>query len=133
MATKTLTKKRTEQAKLHTAQTMTLTITVETSEINMQRLAALMLLQDPTKVVPEIVDLGPLPWEGTPADENPPPLELDHNLVRNEIMRVLTPFITKRSTQDAKVLLTKHGGQSLKTVPEQNLLALLRDIEAGCE
>ena len=131
MTTKALTKKRAEQAALKTVKTVT--ITLDATEEVLQRLAALLTYSDPSKPLPELADLGPLPFDARPTVENPQPLELDYNLIRKTILAKLEPYKNKYDLDAAKDVLMKHGGYRIRDVPEENLLGLLAEIEAAIE
>lgn len=118
---------------LHATKSMTVTITIETSEANFQRLAALMLLQDPTKVIPDIVDLGPLPFDEAISAVANPQLELDYPAIRRDIVKWFEPYEKKHSREKLGGLIQSFGGNKVSTVPDSQVLELLAAIEAACE
>jgi hypothetical protein len=129
-AVSALNKKRAAQAALQEIQTMTCTITFTATQNIMQQFAALLMLQDPTKPIPKLEDLGPLPFDEVPAPPSVKPLELDYNLIRKEILSKLEPYKEARGLEFLKQTLRNYGGDRIRDVPDENLLALLAEIEA---
>jgi hypothetical protein len=130
-AVSALNKKRAAQAALQELQTFTITLTVTASQNNMQQLSALMMLQDPTKVIPPLEDLGPLPFDEVPAPPSAKPLELDYNLIRKEILGKLEPYNKMHGLEITKQTLRKHGGDRIRDIPVEHLLGLLAEVEAA--
>lgn len=121
-------KKTAEREALHKRRTVTMTF--EATENTIQRIAALLMLAD---LAHEEVEERPrvlLPWEEEGAE--PPKLELDYNAIRNDCVKWLPKFVEKYGKDATKALFRKYGGETIKTVPDENTLDLLADLETGC-
>lgn len=121
MTTRGAQKKAAAQSKLHERHQMTLTI--DMTENNFQRLAALLLFADKIEQ-PEPVNLGRLPWEDPP--ETPPAveLELDYAVVRRGIIGRLEPYVKLHGREQVIELLKAHGGDTLPKIPQNRLMDL---------
>lgn len=124
-----------ERAKLLERKTVTLTF--EADEETMQRIAALLQLAKVPYDILAAPPLPPLPWED-PADaryQKLPELEVDCNAVRNEIMAAMRHYLRpggalspERAREHLTSLIGNYGGTRLTDVPNDNLLALLGDL-----
>jgi hypothetical protein len=146
-----LTAKRAEKAALKKVQTVTVTLTLEASEGVLQRLAALMMLQDPNRPELQIEDQGPLPFDeggaeaGTREGLHPtetqrekedlaaPPLDLNYAMIQANIVKYFEPYEKKYGRDMLELLIVKHGGTRVSNVSEDKLMDLLAEIEAACE
>lgn len=110
------------QSKLHERHQMVLTI--DMTELNFQRLAALMLFADHVQP-PEPVNLAPFPWEEPETDPKPPAeLELDYEEVRRGIIKRLEVYVKERGRDQTKRCIQFYGGQTLSEVPQNRLMDL---------
>lgn len=105
------------------------TITIEASENNLQRLAALMLFADRLDEDIKYVDAGPLPWE-EPAPTEPKPLgeTIDFNVVRRSIVKQLEQYVAAHGVEKAKQLIRSFGADRLTQLPESQLLPLYETL-----
>jgi hypothetical protein len=115
-----------EKAKL--AQPASFTITIASTEANLQRIAALLLFADRDKVVLNYDDC-PMPFDdpNDPKFTGPKP-EIDYNAVRHEIVGLLQKFVAANRTDVARELL---AGRTLRDIPESELLTLWSGMEAS--
>jgi hypothetical protein len=96
-------------------------IGIAATELNIQRLGALLLFADmPLEI--ETPKKLMFPWEDPddPRFQQPPELEVDYELIRRNIVKAMV---------DLKRVILAHGGETIAAVPNNNLLALLRDLE----
>ncbi len=102
----------------------TCTFTIDMTEHNFQRLAALIMLQDHFEIE-EKVSTAPLPWE-EPRPEKPAELEIDYEAVRRAIIKQAERI---NNVNVVRPILEMYGA-SLAEIPRDQLLNLLADLEA---
>lgn len=107
-------------------------IGIAASELNLQRLGALLLFAD-MPVVVEQTARKPLPWEdpNDPQYQKPPELEVDYDKIRRAIVAQMAVLVNERGHEKAavKAVIQAHGADTLVGVPNDNLAALLRDLQ----
>ena len=109
---------RKKNAKAELAKPASFTITIASTEANLQRIAALLMFADRDKVELDYDDCA-LPWE---EPKGPPkPLELDYNTIRKDIVGLLQWYIDGSRVELAKHIL---GNRTLREIPETELLAV---------
>jgi len=121
--------KKVQQEKLKDISTIT--VTIQASEYNMQRLAALLLFcehLEPTYKVAEAA--RPLPWEAPTPPGEERGLEIDTELVRREIAGMLVKHAEQDGVERTKELLKQFGGEGLSKIPPDQLLGLHQALEA---
>jgi hypothetical protein len=106
-------------------------IGIAATELNIQRLGALLLFADmPLEI--ETPKKLMFPWEDPddPRFQQPPELEVDYELIRRNIVKAMVARKNDGTTKDdLKRVILAHGGETIAAVPNNNLLALLRDLE----
>jgi hypothetical protein len=113
--------KAAEKAKL--AAPASFTITIASTEANLQRIAALLMFADREKVELNYDDCA-LPWE---EPKGPPkPMELDYNTIRKDIVGLLQKYIDAGRVADAKRIL---GERTLRSVKDDELLPLWETLK----
>jgi hypothetical protein len=107
------------------------TITIQASEYNMQRLAAFLLFCEHLEPLFRSEDVRPLPWEdpNDPRFNQPPALELDVEALRRAIASKLLAFAERDGVASAKRLLQTYGGEGLAAIPPEQLPGLLDNLE----
>ena len=116
---------RKKNAKAELAKPASFTITIASTEANLQRIAALLMFSDRDKVELDYDDCA-LPWE---EPKGPPkPLELDYNTIRKDIVGVLQKYIDAGRTADAKRIL---GDRTLRSIPDAELLGVWETLRVG--
>lgn len=104
-----------------------MTLSIDMTENNFQRLAALLLFADRFEVdKPE--PTGPLPWE-IPT-EAPPELELDYGVIRSGIIKRLPEYVKRHSTEEAKKVIQSFGAETINAIPKEQLLGLYQALDA---
>lgn len=106
-------------------------ITIRASELNLARLAALLLFAEyPFKATQDTEPTAPLPWEdpNDPRYQKPPELQIDYELVRRDITKELQRLLPIVGEGHLKELIRKHGAERLPLVPKENLLPLYEDL-----
>lgn len=107
------------------------TITIEASENNLQRLAALLLFADRLDEDIKYVEEGPLPWEA-PADIEAKQLaSIDFAVVRRSIVKQLEQYVAQYGTEKAKQVIQSFGAERLSQLPESQLLPLYDALTAA--
>jgi hypothetical protein len=126
---KALRKRQAERAELKSQDIIW--IGIAASETNLQRIAAFLMFADmPTAVEPK---QSLLPWED-PADprfEKPPEIELNVELIKADIVFEMQRIVKATGGDKAAIkrLIEKYGGATLVTVPNNQLIALWRDLQ----
>jgi hypothetical protein len=125
---KTLEAKRSEKDELRKMRSVT--ITIEASENNLQRLAAFMLFADRLDEDIKYVEEGPLPWE-EPAPAEPKPISetIDFNVVRHSIVKQLEQYVAQHGAEKAKEVIRSFGAERLSQLPEEQLLPLYEALK----
>ena len=116
--------KATEKSKLKVNRAFT--ITIEASELNIQRIVALMLYSD--RPPPDLIYVDPvLPGEDAPVLED----SIDWAAVRNVLTKHIVTYATAAGSDAARAMLLEFGGAKLSEVPQENLLSLNASLEAA--
>lgn len=105
-----------------------ITITIEASEGNLQRLAALLLFADRLDEDIQYVDDSPLPWD---EPKGPPPISetIDFNVVRRSIVKQLESYVATHGAEKAKQMIRAFGAERLSLLPESQLLPLYEALQ----
>lgn len=109
---------RKKKDKAELAKPASFTITIASTEANLQRIAALLMFADRDKVELDYTDCA-LPWEEQRG--LPKPVELDYNTIRKDIVGLLQTYLDAGQVERAKRIL---GDRTLRAVPENELLYL---------
>jgi hypothetical protein len=98
-----------------------ITITIDATEQNLQRLTALLLFADKFEEEP-VKDLGPLPFDepAKPARE----LQLDYGVIRSGIIKRLSEYVKRHSTEEAKALIRSFGAETINAIAKEQLVGL---------
>lgn len=113
-------KKKRDQAELKNINAIQ--ITIEASELNLQRLGALLMFADPYTDVKLVKALGPLPWEE--KGESPPQLEIDRVAVQNAVTPLLVKYVDTHGHDSTRILIESFGGPKLRDLSDEQILGL---------
>lgn len=105
---------------------------IAASEINLNRLAALLMFSDHIVEIESSEPEKPLPWEDPtdPRFNQPPELQVNYEQIKRDIVLAMKKKIDAGLEKPAlKAVIQRHGADTLAGVHNDNLLALLRDIE----
>lgn len=105
------------------------TITIEASEGNLQRLAALLLFADRLDEEIKYVDEGPLPWEDPATVEAVQRESIDFAVVRRTIVKQLEQYVAQHGADKAKEVIRSFGAERLSQLPEEQLLPLYEALK----
>lgn len=109
-----------------------ITITIEATENNLQRLAALMLFADRLDEDIRRSDDGPLPWDEPAGASTPAPeAEIDYNVVRRTIVSQLERYVKLHGVDKAREVLRSFGAEKLTLIPVPQLLPLYEAFAAA--
>jgi hypothetical protein len=107
-------------------------ITIEASEGNLQRLAALLVFAD--HLTPKLsYTAALLPWEEPGAEAPDTQLQIDYNAVRNSIVTALGQYVLVHGQEAALKVIRSFGGERVSLVPQEQLLGLLAALETAGE
>lgn len=124
-------KKKRDQAELKNINAIQ--ITIEASELNLQRLGALLMFADPYTDVKLVKELGPLPWEE--KGEAPPQLEIDRVAVQNAVTPKLVTYLNEHGHDATRALIESFGAPKLRDLSDEQILGLYNALagEAASE
>ena len=127
-----LEKKRKERADLKDGDIVW--IAIRATESNLQRLGAFLIFADyHIEEAPRPVTL--LPWEdpNDPRFEQPPELQINHELVKKDIYAAMEALVTRDGEIPAKArireIIQQHGAEKFRDVPDNRLLELLAALK----
>lgn len=123
-------KKTNDKSKLQEMRSVT--ITISASEGNLQRLAALLLFAD--HLEPEFkYEDRPLPWEdpNDPKFQQPPELQLDYNVVKRNVVKLLEQYLAKHGADNARKVIQSCGADRVSLLTEPQLLSLYEALTAA--
>lgn len=103
---------------------------IAATESNLQRLGALIMFADQVETKPPKC-LGKLPWED-PADpryvpENVPAPELNYELIRKDIVKVLMQYAELGRIDEGKAIVREYG-EKVSQLHVDKLLPLYHDL-----
>lgn len=100
-----------------------LVIRVQATEETLARLWWLMLYAEaPFKKV--VTEEGPLPFDEPIPVPAAKELEIDYEAVKREIVKRLVAYVEKHGKEEAAAVIERHGGKTLRQVPEDQLMGL---------
>lgn len=74
------------------------------------------------------VQLGPLPWENeNDPDYTPPPVELNYELIRRDIVTTLKQYAEAGRVEEAKAIVREYG-EKVSLLHQDKLLPLYHDL-----
>lgn len=107
-------------------------LTLDMTELNFQRLAALLVLGDRFEI-DEQEPTGPMPWEEAIPLPAAAEMEIDYEAVRRSIIKQAGAIVEHNGpSMGAGIVreaVARHDGKDLASVPKENLLRLLADLE----
>lgn len=117
-------KKKLEQAELQELDAVQ--ITIRASEMNLQRLAALLLFADHLEPKLEYKQEAPMPWEDPtdPRFQKPPELQLNRNAIQNALMPLLENYQNEHDYEKTAQLIQSFGAPRLSELSDTQLLDL---------
>jgi hypothetical protein len=123
--------KKLEQAELK--ELNAIQITLVASEMNLQRIAALLLFAD--HLQPKLIEKEAvrLPWEEEGAE--PPKIQIDRRAVENDVAKQLELYVQKHGRDKAVTMIQSFGQPRVGLLPDEQLLDLYHALagEAASE
>lgn len=101
---------------------------IAASESNLQRLGALIMFADQVETKPP-KSLGNLPWEdpNDPRYVPPPAPELNYELIRKDIVKVLMQYAELGRVEEGKAIVREYG-EKVSLLHQDKLLPLYHDL-----
>lgn len=129
MATSRARAKKVEQEKLKDINTIT--VTIQASEMNLQRLAAFLLFCEYLEPTYTSGETKPMPWENPddPRFGQAPELEIDPEVVRRAIGLELVAAVERVGVERVKAFLAEFGATGLASIPPGSLQEALAALQ----
>ena len=110
---------------------MLIEITITSDKVTKELVTALKALQE-TGIEPELVDhnLQPVPKPTLPPLPHKAPEVEEAKVTREQVRDAMKPLV-RTDKGRAKALLDKYGNGKLSDVPEDQLAALLEEVQHG--